>query len=52
MEQSHLVEDLNRNVSEELKVSFQKLRRAASFDKELKQTIDATWQNYQNSTKK
>ena len=52
MEQSHLVEDLNLAISEELKVSFQKLRRAASFDKELKQTIDATWQNYQKTEKK
>ena len=49
MEQAHLVEELDRAIAEELKLIFQKLRRAASYDKELKKTIDATWQNYQKA---
>lgn len=49
MEQTHLVEELDKAISEELKLSFQKLRRAASFDKELKKTIDATFQSYQKA---
>lgn len=47
MEQAHLVEELDQAIAEELKLSFQRLRRAASFDKELKKTIDVTLQNYQ-----
>jgi hypothetical protein len=52
MEQAHLVDDLEQAIAEELKLSFQKLRRAASFDKELKKTIDATWQDYQKTAHK
>lgn len=52
MEQAHIVDELDKAISEELKLSFQKLRRAASFDKELKKTIDATWNNYQLSVPK
>jgi hypothetical protein len=49
MEQTHLVDDLDQAIAEELKLSFQKLRRAASFDKELKKKIEATFQNYQKA---
>jgi hypothetical protein len=49
MEQSHMIDELDKAISEELKLSFQKLRRAAAFDKELKKTIDATWNVYQRS---
>jgi hypothetical protein len=52
MEQAHLVDDLDQAIAEELKLSFQKLRRAASFDKELKKTIEATFQNYQKAMPK
>ncbi|CAN5566258.1 hypothetical protein BH11CYA1_BH11CYA1_42940 [soil metagenome] len=52
MEQAHLVEELDQAIAEELKLSFQKLRRAANFDKDLKKTIDSTWQNYQNAVPK
>ncbi len=52
MEQSHAVDDLNLAISEELKISFQKLRRAAAFDKELKQTIETTWKDYQKAAPK
>jgi hypothetical protein len=52
MEQAHLVDDLDQAIAEELKLSFQKLRRAASFDKELKKTIEVTLQNYQKAMPK
>lgn len=52
MEQAHLVDDLDQAIAEELKLSFQKLRRAASFDKELKKTIEVTFQNYQKAMPK
>jgi hypothetical protein len=52
MEQTHLVDDLDQAIAEELKLSFQKLRRAASFDKELKKKIEATFQNYRKAMPK